>query len=217
MSLDGDERETQLSAKSMEEIRSNSTSIGRGGRMSCRVFYEINLRDYISARLSKPERWRNRVMHGRKDSRLTKFRNSNRVQKRTNERTSERTRLERVGLAVGASLSQSHQTTVIATGATSHRALDAQANTITPSFGTISFSLSLPFSLSFSAACASSFRILRPSSTSNPVPDVSIARLHAPPRRWITRRRECYRQVINPRARKENEFNDPELSHRLLP
>lgn len=147
MSLDGDERETQLSAKSMEEIRSNSTSIGKGGRMSCRVFYEINLRDYISARLSKPERWRNRVMHGRKDSRLTKFRNSNRVQKRTNERTSERTRLERVGLAVGASLSQSHQTTVIATGATSHRALDAQANTITPSFGTISFSLSALLSL----------------------------------------------------------------------
>lgn len=48
-------------------------------------------------------------------------------------------------------------------------------------------------------------------------PDVSIARLRAPPRRWITRRRECYGRVINPRARKENEFNDPELSHRLLP
>lgn len=157
------------------------------------------------------------MMHGRKDLRSTKFRNSNRVQKRTNERTS----LERVGPAVGASLSQSHQTTVIATGATSHRALDAQANTITPSFGALPFSLFLSaFLVLVLLFCrlhvllsdSPSFFNLKPGP-----PDVSIARLHAPPRCWITRRRECYRQVINPRARKENEFNDPELSHRLLP
>lgn len=59
---------------------------------------------------------------------------------KTKERTSpERVRSPR-GSTVGASLSQSHQTTVIATGATSHRALDAEANTITPSFGSFSFS-----------------------------------------------------------------------------
>lgn len=96
--------------------------------------------------------------------------------------TNERTSLERVGSAVGASLSQSHQTTVIATGATSHRALDAQANTITPSFGDLSLSLFVSLILFPAALTCPPFAfsvLLQPQTRS---PDVSIARLHAPPR-----------------------------------
>lgn len=129
-----------------------------------------------------------------------------------NERASERVLnafVRRAGSAVGASLSQSHQTTVIATGATSHRALDAEANTITPWFGSFSFFPSSPFcpsplssslflslstslassfpfsqllSLSFSSRLVpSSFRAL--SSFNLRFPNVSIARLRVPPRR----------------------------------
>jgi len=67
----------------------------------------------------------------------------------------------------------------------------------------LSFSLSPPVEHPPSAHC--------PPLTQTRSPDVSIARLRASSRRWITRRRECYWGVINPRARKENEFNDPEM------
>lgn len=131
-----------------------------------------------------------------------------------NERASEQVLsafVRRAGSVVGASLSQSHQTTVIATGATSHRALDAEANTITPWFGSFSFFPSSPFCpspfssslflLSFSLflllfplpshflnfflylsrLISSSFRAL--SSFNLRFPNVSIARLRVPPRR----------------------------------
>jgi len=110
----------------------------RGGESALR-FYEINPGITTGTSVSKPRS--NRVT----EVLLRNFetRHAARRNQATKQRTNERDR--NAVSAVGASLSQSHQTTVIATGATSHRALDVEANTITLS---LSLSSSAPLSVS---------------------------------------------------------------------
>lgn len=126
-------RSSAISAmESLDSIEFNLTGGGAAGGYALDGFTRL-ISGITDARVSYPngdgktarDAWRKNSLHSSdKVSGHTTRRNER-------ERTSSE-RVRRAGPAVGASLShcQSHQTTVIATGATSHRVLDAGANTI---------------------------------------------------------------------------------------